>query len=117
MTDPAFDDLNSSHSDEQWVRVVRKEQDRRRMMAQEAADPRRRVTITHDGTYRAGRKANSTELEDLKKAEWYLRRYLCIYENDAEIDQALRAVQDRIAFLEDITAARATDAAIQKEKE
>lgn len=50
---------------------------------------------------RAGRKETSSELTDLRKAEWYLKRYLCIYEQDQDIDAALVAVQTRIAEMED----------------
>lgn len=49
---------------------------------------------------RAGKKDMDSELQDLKKAVWYLKRYLCIYENDKQIDGALRSVQNRIAEME-----------------
>lgn len=44
---------------------------------------------------RAGKKSKDTELEDLRKARWYIRRYLIHYRDDTESLSAVEYATDK----------------------
>lgn len=44
---------------------------------------------------RAGKKSKDTELEDLRKARWYIRRYLIHHRDDTESLSAVKYATDK----------------------